>query len=89
VTGTVLNIEGCYVIDADQLDDSFTDSEIADLADRSGLPIVGGVLDTTMELIEQLWKILYKEDDSDIVVTQICVLLNEAEAQIKLEKGQQ
>jgi hypothetical protein len=44
---------------------------------------------TTQELIEQLWKILYKEDDSDIVVKQICVLLNEAEAQIKLEKGQQ
>jgi hypothetical protein len=39
VTGTVLNIEGCYVIDADQLDDSFTDSEIADLADRVGTPI--------------------------------------------------
>jgi hypothetical protein len=39
VTGTVLNIEGCYVIEADQLDDSFTDSEIADLADRVGTPI--------------------------------------------------
>ena len=39
VTGTVLNIEGCYVIDADQLDDSFTDSEIADLADRLGMPV--------------------------------------------------
>jgi hypothetical protein len=39
VTGTVLNIEGCYVIDADQLDDSFTDSEIADLADRVGVPV--------------------------------------------------
>jgi hypothetical protein len=39
VTGTVLNIEGCYVIDADQLDDSFTDSEIADLADRVGVKV--------------------------------------------------
>jgi hypothetical protein len=39
VTGTILNIEGCYVIDADQLDDSFTDSEIADLADRVGVPV--------------------------------------------------
>lgn len=39
VTGTILNIEGCYVIEADQLDDSFTDSEIADLADRVGTPI--------------------------------------------------
>jgi hypothetical protein len=39
VTGTVLNIEGCYVIEADQLDDSFTDSEIADLADRLGAPV--------------------------------------------------
>ena len=39
VTGTILNIEGCYIIDADQLDDSFTDSEIADLADRVGVPI--------------------------------------------------
>jgi hypothetical protein len=43
---------------------------------------------TTQELIEQLWKILYKEDDSDIVVGQICVLLNEEKAQIKLDKGQ-
>ncbi len=89
VTGTVLNIEGCYVIDADQLDDSFTDSEIADLADRSGLPIAGGVLDTTQELIEQLWAIINKQDDSDLLVGQICWLLNETEAQIKLEKGQQ
>jgi hypothetical protein len=89
VTGTVLNIEGCYVIDADQLDDSFTDSEIADLADRSGLPIVGGVLDTTLELINKLWFIMHNEQDSDLVVGQICALLNEAEAQIKLEKGQQ
>jgi hypothetical protein len=39
VTGTVLNIEGCYVIEAEQLDDSFTDSEIADLADRLGMPV--------------------------------------------------
>ena len=39
VTGTVLNIEGCYVIEGDQLDDSFTDSEIADLADRLGVPV--------------------------------------------------
>ena len=39
VTGTVLNIDGCYVIDADQLDDSFTDSEIADLADRLGVKV--------------------------------------------------
>ena len=39
VTGTVLNIEGCYVIEADQLDDSFTDREIADLADRLGMPV--------------------------------------------------
>ena len=39
VTGTVLNIEGCYLIDADQLDDSFTDSEVADLADSVGVRI--------------------------------------------------
>jgi hypothetical protein len=38
---------------------------------------------TTQELITQLWKILYKEDDSDIVVTQICELLNETEARMK------
>ena len=38
-TGTILNIEGCYVIDADQLGDSFTDREIADLADRVGVPV--------------------------------------------------
>jgi hypothetical protein len=35
---------------------------------------------TTQELITQLWKILYKEDDSDEVVTMICELLNETEA---------
>jgi hypothetical protein len=44
---------------------------------------------TTQGLIEQLWKVLYKEDDSDLVVTQICVLLNETEVQIEIEKGQQ
>ena len=37
VTGTVLNIEGCYVIEGEQLDDNFTDSEIAELADRVGI----------------------------------------------------
>ncbi len=44
---------------------------------------------TTLELIEQLWEIINKQDDSDLVVGQICWLLNETEAQIKLEKGQQ
>jgi hypothetical protein len=45
---------------------------------------------TTQELIEQLWKIMHNEQDSDIVVTQIiCVLLNEEKTQIKLQKGQQ
>jgi hypothetical protein len=39
VTGTVLNIEGCYVIEAEQLDDNFTDSEIAELANRVGVPV--------------------------------------------------
>ena len=32
---------------------------------------------------------MHNEQDSDLVVGQICALLNEAEAQIKLEKGQQ
>jgi hypothetical protein len=49
VTGTVLNIEGCYVIDADQLDDSFTDSEIADLADRVGVPVARAEVGTMEE----------------------------------------
>jgi hypothetical protein len=44
---------------------------------------------TAQQLIEQLWEIINKQDDSDLVVTEICVLLNETEAQIKLEKGQQ
>jgi hypothetical protein len=44
---------------------------------------------TTLELINKLWFIMHNEQDSDLVVTQICVLLNEAEAQIKLDKGQQ
>ena len=44
---------------------------------------------TAQQLIEQLWEIINKQDDSDLVVGQICALLNEAEAQIKLEKGQQ
>jgi hypothetical protein len=38
---------------------------------------------TTLELINKLWFIMHNEQDSDLVVTQICVLLNEAEAQIK------
>jgi hypothetical protein len=49
VTGTVLNIEGCYVIDAEQLDDSFTDSEIADLADRVGVPVARAEVGTMEE----------------------------------------
>jgi hypothetical protein len=49
VTGTVLNIEGCYVIDADQLDGSFTDSEIADLADRVGVPVARAEVGTMEE----------------------------------------
>jgi hypothetical protein len=44
---------------------------------------------TTLELINKLWFIMHNEQDSDLVVGQICVLLNEAEAQIKLDKGQQ
>jgi hypothetical protein len=44
---------------------------------------------TTLELINKLWFIMHSEQDSDLVVTQICVLLNEAEAQINIEKGQQ
>ena len=49
VTGTVLNIEGCYVIEGDQLDDSFTDSEIADLADRVGVPVARAEVGTMEE----------------------------------------
>jgi hypothetical protein len=44
---------------------------------------------TTLELINKLWFIMHNEQDSDLVVTQICVLLNEAEAQINIKKGQQ
>lgn len=40
VTGTILDIAGCYVIDADQLDDTFTDSEVADLVDRVGHRVI-------------------------------------------------
>ena len=49
VTGTVLNIEGCYVIEGDQLDESFTDSEIADLADRVGVPVARAEVGTMEE----------------------------------------
>jgi hypothetical protein len=42
----------------------------------------------TQELITQLWDIINTEDDSDTVVTQVCELLNETEAQIEIEKGQ-
>jgi len=44
---------------------------------------------TAQQLIEQLWEIINKQDDSDLVVTEICVLLNETEVQIEIEKGQQ
>jgi len=44
------------------------------------ISLVVGETTTTQELITQLWKILYKEDDSDLVVTMICELLNETEA---------
>jgi hypothetical protein len=53
VAGAVLNIEGCYVIDADQLDDSFTDSEIADLADRVGVRVDS--LDDPKDVSEIIW----------------------------------
>ena len=39
VTGTVLDLNSCYVIDAEQLEDNFTDTDIADLADRVGVPV--------------------------------------------------
>lgn len=39
VTGTVLNLDDCYIINADELGDSFTDSEVADLADSVGVRI--------------------------------------------------
>ncbi len=36
-TGTILNIEGCYIVDASEMtDDDFTDRELAALAERSG-----------------------------------------------------
>jgi hypothetical protein len=60
VTGTVLNIEGCYVIDADQLDDSFTDSEIADLADRVGKPVAMDAEMTEQEAIQLTYKMFAK-----------------------------
>jgi hypothetical protein len=44
---------------------------------------------TAQQLIEQLWEIINKQVDSDLVVTEICVLLNETEVQIEIEKGQQ
>lgn len=40
-TGTVLNVETCYVINADQLtDDDFTDREISELAYSVGVRVV-------------------------------------------------
>lgn len=39
-TGTVLDLAGCYIINGDQLDDTFTDSEVSDLADRVGRKVV-------------------------------------------------
>ena len=41
---------------------------------------------TTQELITQLWNIIENNDDSDEVVTTICVLLNETEVQMEIEK---
>lgn len=39
-TGTVLNAENCYIVDAsDMTDDDFTDREIAELAERVGKSI--------------------------------------------------
>ena len=38
-TGTILNLDDCYIINADELGDSFTDSEVADLADSVGVRI--------------------------------------------------
>jgi hypothetical protein len=40
MTGTILNAETCYIIDATDLtDEDFTDREIAELADRCGKSI--------------------------------------------------
>jgi hypothetical protein len=51
-----------------------------DIEQGWNISLVVGETTTTQELITQLWKILYKEDDSDLVVTMICELLNETEA---------
>lgn len=60
VTGTVLNIEGCYIIDADQLDDNFTDSEVAELADRVGNPVAMDDEMTEQQAIQLTYKMFSK-----------------------------
>lgn len=41
----------------------------------------------TLELIHKLWEVMNMEQDSDIAVEQICMILNEVEADIRVEKG--
>jgi hypothetical protein len=38
-TGTIVDLAECYIIDADLIDDSFTESEICDLAVEAGVKI--------------------------------------------------
>jgi len=38
-TGTILNLAKCYVLDADLIDDSFTEPEICDLAVEAGVNV--------------------------------------------------
>lgn len=39
VTGSIVNLADCYIIDGSQLDDTFYTQEVADLAEREGIKV--------------------------------------------------
>lgn len=38
-TGTIVDLADCYIVDADLLDDTFSDGEVADIARRAGVRV--------------------------------------------------
>lgn len=57
-TGTILNIEHCYIIEANELsDDDFTSSELQMVADRCGQPIRALDDYTEQKALELMWSL--------------------------------
>jgi hypothetical protein len=58
-TATILNIEHCYIIEANELsDDDFTSSELQMVADRCGQPVRALDDHTEEQALELMWSLV-------------------------------